>query len=183
MKKFLLSAFILFSAYSMTAQQDSVVNSLEKKNEVKLNAVMLLVGAFEMSYERNLNDDSSAGISVFVPFDDEVFSEDFNYYISPYYRMYFSRKYAAGFFVEGFTMLNSIDYQKLWIYDNNGNLIEKKTDTYVDLALGFGVGGKWVTKRGIVFELVGGIGRNLFHANENGTTIVGKFGFNLGYRF
>lgn len=183
MKKFLLSAFILFSSYSMSAQQDSVVNSLEKKNEVKLNAVMLLVGAFEMSYERNLNEDSSAGISVFVPFDDEVFSEDFKYYISPYYRMYFSRKYAAGFFVEGFTMLSSIDYQKIWIYDNNGNLLEKKTDTYTDFALGFGVGGKWVTKRGIAFELVGGIGRNLFHAEETGTTIVGKFGFNLGYRF
>ncbi|MDT0295195.1 DUF3575 domain-containing protein [Mesonia ostreae] len=182
MKKILFFAFILFSANTITAQDDSIVNSLDKKNEIKLNAVMLLVGAFEMSYERNLNDDSSAGISAFVPFDDEVF-EDYNYSISPYYRIYFSRKYAAGFFVEGFTMLNSIDHQKIWIYDNNGNLLEKKTDTYVDLALGFGIGGKWVTKRGIVFELVGGIGRNLLHADEFGTTIVGKFGFNLGYRF
>lgn len=183
MKKFLLFAFILFSTHNLMAQQDTIVNSLEKSNEVKLNGVMILLGAFEMNYERNLNEDSSVGISLFTPFDDEVFNDDFNYYISPYYRVYFSRKYAAGFFVEGFTMINSIDYQTGWILDNNGNYVETKKDTYTDFALGFGVGGKWVTKRGIVFELVGGMGRNLLHADETGTTIVGKFGFNLGYRF
>jgi len=183
MKKFLLFAFILFSTHNLMAQQDTIVNSLEKNNEVKLNAVMLLVGAFEMNYERNLSDDSSAGVSVFIPFDDENLDGDLNYYISPYYRLYFSRKYAAGFFVEGFTMINSINSEERWVLDNNGNFVETKEDTYTDFALGFGVGGKWVTKRGIVFELVGGMGRNLLHADETGTTIVGKFGFNLGYRF
>ena len=183
MKKILLLSFALLSMQEIIAQEDTLVNSYEKKNEVKLNGVMLLVGAFEMSYERNLSDDSSAGVSVFIPFDDENLDSDLNYYISPYYRLYFSRKYAAGFFVEGFTMINSIDYQTGWVLDNNGNYVEEKKDTYTDFALGFGVGGKWVTKRGIVFELVGAIGRNLLHADESGTTIVGKFGFNLGYRF
>jgi hypothetical protein len=141
---------------------------------------MLLVGAFEVSYERNLNKESSVGISFFAPYDTENLDSDLNYYISPYYRVFFGKKYAAGFFIEGFGMLNSIDREIT--FNINGDFITNE-ETVTDFALGFGLGGKWVTKSGFVFELSGGIGRNLFKNDYDESSLVGKFGFNLGYRF
>lgn len=182
MKKILLLSLAFLSMQQLIAQEDTLVNSYEKKNEVKLNGVMLLIGAFEVAYEQNLNNDSSAGISVFIPFDREVFNDELNFYVSPYYRVYFSKKYAAGFFVEGFGMFSSMKIEEYY-YAPNGAFSSYSEENYSDFALGLGVGGKWVTKRGIVFELVGGVGRNLFNTDATDISIVGKFGFNLGYRF
>lgn len=175
-------AAILFLVTSISyAQNDSINKDYEKYNELKLNGVMLLIGAFEASYERNLAEDSSVGVSFFIPYDQENLDADLNYYVSPYYRMFFGKKYAAGFFVEGFGMLNSID-REMTHFDDNGNFIIREKNV-TDFAVGFGLGGKWVTKRGFVFELNAGIGRNLFNNDESDYLIVGKFGFNLGYRF
>ena len=117
-------------------------------------------------------------------FDDETL--DVNYYVAPYYRQYFGKKYATGFFVEAFGMLNSVDD---YTYDS---YYDEPTDTYfsnsgyddnvVDFALGIGTGVKLLTKRGFIVEIDLGIGRNLFK-NDRGFTIIGKGGINLGYRF
>jgi hypothetical protein len=175
----LLLCFVSFAIYGQERSTDSIADLYVKQNEIKLNGLMLLVGAFEASYERNISDDMSVGISFFTPYDTENLDADINYYISPYYRVFFGKKYAAGFFVEGFGMLNSID-RELDSFNTNGNRNKKAV---TDFALGFGLGGKWVSRRGFVFELVGGIGRNLFENNFEDSSIVGKFGFNLGYRF
>jgi hypothetical protein len=182
MKKTLFALITLLSVLTANAQQenDSIASLYEKQNEVKLNGIMLLVGAFEVSYERNLNKESSVGISFFAPYDTENLDSDLNYYISPYYRVFFGKKYAAGFFIEGFGMLNSIDREIT--FNINGDFITNE-ETVTDFALGFGLGGKWVTKSGFVFELSGGIGRNLFKNDYDESSLVGKFGFNLGYRF
>ncbi|REG89688.1 DUF3575 domain-containing protein [Winogradskyella sediminis] len=182
MKSFLFALFLLCSILNLSAQQqnDSIAALYKKQNEVKLNAVMLLAGAFEASYERNLNEESSLGVSFFTPYDNENLDANINYYISPYYRIFFGKKYAAGFFVEGFAMLNSIDRE--YGVQDSGGFYTYEEESVTDFALGFGLGGKWVSKNGFVFELTGGIGRNLFQ-NDYDTTIVGKFGFNLGYRF
>ena len=56
-------------------------------------------------------------------------------------------------------------------------------DFRTDFALGFGFGGKWVTKKGFIFELSTGIGRNLFNNNDTDYQIVGRGGINFGFRF
>ncbi len=163
------------------AQNDSdqVVNI--EKNEIKLNALFLLLGTFEASYERNLSENSSIGMSVLIPFAREYLDTDMDYYASPYYRVFFGKKHAAGFFLEGFGMLNSIRTSYSY-YPNSGTYGNFESTT--DFALGLGLGGKWFTKGGFVFEINGGFGRNLFNAtNEDAVTFVGKLGFNLGYRF
>ncbi len=130
-----------------------------------------------MIFERTINEESGFGISVLIPIDNNI-SDDLNYYISPYYRFYFGEKYAAGFFVEGFGMLNSTnDYS----YYFGLNATDKKTIT--DFALGIGLGGKWLTKSGFIGELNFGIGRNLFNNNNTDNEIVGKAGITIGYRF
>ncbi len=151
-----------------------------KKNELKGNALMLVAGAFEITYERLLNDESGAGVSLLLSYDTDVSTK---FSLTPYYRFYFGKKAAAGFFAEGFGMLNT--YQGENYYYNNGITTTIKEEKITDFALGFGLGGKWVNKKGFVFELNAGIGRNLFNdkSSDYDQELVGRGGITLGYRF
>ena len=181
MKKNYLIIVLLFSFFAVKAQNDTTINQNENKNEVKLNLLFPLSGTFEATYERILNKKTSLGISFHTVYDSKKGDEDLNYSISPYYRRYFGKKYASGFFVEGFTMLNSTDGKQ--ITDINGNLTLNEEPDVIDMSLGLGLGGKWVTKSGFVFEVNAGYGKLLFNADKTDHTIVAKFGFHLGYRF
>lgn len=115
MKITFLTTLLLFSFFTVKAQNDNSANLYEKKNEVKLNVLLPLAGAFEVTYERILNKKSSLGISFFAPFDSgniESTEDDENYYISPYYRMYFGKKYASGFFCRKFRNVNFDRWKK-----------------------------------------------------------------------
>jgi hypothetical protein len=186
MRKLVL-LFVLVSAWSGYSQENQTTSL--KKNELKINAVMLLAGAFEVTYERLLDNESGVGMSLFASFDNDI---DVKFSATPYYRFYFGDKPAAGFFAEGFGMLNSYERQGYNEYDyNTGVLNEVVSDKkIVDFALGFGIGGKWVTKKGIIFELNAGVGRNLFNSSNddynddyNNYQIVGRGGVSIGYRF
>lgn len=176
MKKPIIILLITFLMSASLFSQEPVENNVVTNyNELKLNALYLVIGAFEVTYEATLNEESAVGVSVFLPIDKEV-SNDIKFNISPYYRFYFGEKYAAGFFVEGFGMLNSTNR-------NIELFVEAEDDFRTDFALGFAVGGKWVTKRGFSIELFGGIGRNLFNNDDTDYELIGKGGVNLGYRF
>lgn len=185
MRNLLFAFLMLFTIVASQAQNDTIKRNNFGKNEIKINAFFLLLGTVEASYERNISEQSSLGVSAFIPFDNENFDMYTNYYISPYYRIFFGKKYAAGFFIEGFGMLNSIEWEFYGV-SSNGNQYYYEDDI-TDFALGFGLGGKWMTTGGFVFEVSGGIGRNLFNTSNSEyydySPIVGKFGVNLGYRF
>ena len=197
MKKLLFFGLSMFSA--LTFAQDKPAAATETapkkiyksnknpgKNEFKVNAFYLLLGAAEFSYERVLTEESSVGISVGGSFDKETF--DYNYSVEPFYRYFFGRKPAAGFFIEGFGSINSKDYR---YYNNNfdsflsRNVVEQKTH----FGLGIGLGGKFITKNNIVFEIGAGIGRNLTAPSDNysydgyNQKIMGRGGISVGYRF
>lgn len=178
MKKTILLVGILFSAFTIKAQQQDP-NITQDKNEVKLNALYMVIGAFEGTYEYLINDESGVGVSLFLPFDDDI-KDDINYYVSPYYRFYFGNKYASGFFLEGFGMLNSINENVL--VDTGFDVVFEEKEV-TDFALGIGLGGKWYTKRGLIGEINFGIGRNLFNSSETEEDFVGKLGITVGYRF
>ncbi|MWB96306.1 DUF3575 domain-containing protein [Flavobacterium sp. GA093] len=177
-KKYLIIA-MLFSIFVVKAQDDHAEN--EKKNELKLNVLVPLSGAFEGTYERNLNKKSSVGVSVFTVFNNDKSHDDLNYSVSPYYRRYFGKKFASGFFAEGFGMLSSIDGKK--IYDINDNSVFTEGSDVIDFSLGLGLGSKWVTKSGFIFEINAGLGKLLFNADKTDHTQVARFGFHVGYRF
>lgn len=169
----------LLLSISTFSQEQLENSSSENFNELKLNGLYLVLGAFDFTYERTINEESAFGLNVFLPFDNDI-NDDVNYYISPYYRFYFGKKYAAGFFVEGFGMLNSTnDY----IYSNNGFDSDSKEENITDFALGIGLGGKWITKSGFIGELNLGFGRNLFNNDRSDFEIIGKVGISVGYRF
>lgn len=179
--KYVLFVLILLVSFTSFAQNDiKGKDEQPRNNELKINGLYFVMGAFELSYERILNQESSVGVSVFLPYDDDL-KNNIDYYISPYYRHFFSKKYARGFFVEGFGMLNSTTSNTE--YYQNGVLIKSDHKTRSDFALGIGVGGKWVTKKGFLAEVNAGIGRNLFNKDNDSNEMVGRLGLTLGYRF
>lgn len=179
MKKNFLLLIILFAFCSVNAQNETDANTYQKNNEIKLNLISPLSGAVEVGYERFLNKNSSLGISTFFVFDDTK-EKDMNYFISPYYRYYFGKKYASGFFAEGFGMFTSIDGKK--IYSADRLTFTENKDVY-DLALGAGLGWKIVTKKGFVFEANAAYGRLVFNADKTDHDQVIKLGLSVGYRF
>jgi len=181
--KFFLAVIILFSSFVVNAQNKNetfVINPYEKKNEVILNLIGPLSGGINASYERHLNIKSSLGISVFYIYNNTK-EDDMNYSISPYYRRYFGKKYASGFFVEGFGMVHSTDGKK--IYDT----VEKTTFTenpnVINLSIGAGLGWKGVTKSEFTYGANIGMGITVLNAKKTDHDHVAKFCLNVGYRF
>jgi len=174
----LFALLVINASFSQETKNDkTAIDSQTNFNELKLNGLFLVLGAFEVTYERTINEESAFGANLFIPFDDDI--SDVNYYISPYYRFYFGKKYAAGFYVEGFGMLNSTE-SYVW---NSSSSFDERMESRTDFALGIGIGGKWVTKSGFVGEIGVGVGRNLFNNNDLDFEIIGKGGISLGYRF
>jgi hypothetical protein len=198
MKKITLVVLFAFISLQFTAQEtegaieNKYPQDAEKKYELKINAFNLIAfAAIDLSYERLINEDSSYGVAVFYNFSDYA-NDDVNFpkkfSITPYYRWFFSEnKYARGFFVEGFGMLNT--YQDYYNNYDNFGYNYAKVDTETAFALGISVGGKFVTKGGFTAEVLLGVGRNLIKDESDDdydyfeNDIVGRFGISLGYRF
>jgi hypothetical protein len=197
MKELASLLFITLITFSSISQEkkETYPQDINKKHEVKLNAFSLIVfSSLDVSYEYLLNKDSSFGISVFYNFndinDDLYYPKKFS--ITPYYRWYFSEtRFARGFFVEGFGMLNTYEDKDYYYdyYDNNGNyMYSNETFKETDFALGISVGGKFIIKSGFTAEIYGGVGRNLFNNDSNNNVnfendLITRGGISLGYRF
>ena len=192
MKKLLL--VLTFGTFMVGYSQETVqIDPAEtpsfKRNEARLNAAALIAGVFELSYERVLSEESGAGVSLYIATATADTENNYmTFSLTPYYRFYFGKKPAAGFFFEGFGMYNVSKSSDYFLTNyNNGyfNSTVIKGEKISDFALGFGLGGKWMTRKGVVFELSAGIGRNLFNERNNtyGTKIVGRGALSIGYRF
>ncbi len=192
MKKTIL-AIALFTTFFSFAQ-DTDVEDVKKQHEVKINAFNTIVfKSLEFSYEYLLDSESSVGASVMFNLHDNdndidgpVYNERFAF--TPFYRRYFSSKYAWGFFLEAFAMYNvQEDFDGYYILDtNNVNQFVHSDEKSNNFALGLSLGGKFVSKKGFVFEFYGGVGRNLITSNDviaDGENIVPRIGASLGYRF
>ncbi len=175
---------LLFLCTLVALGQDNTNNQIDK-SELKLNATNLILFSYlDGAYEHLINEESSFGVSLLISLsDDEILDEYRTFSITPYYRQYFSKKYAKGFFVEGFGMLNSGDDLSEFItFGESGEVISSSNGSYTDFALGISVGGKFVTPRGFVVDLYLGIGRNLLNTDFS-PELVGRGGVTLGYRF
>ena len=193
MKKITLIVLIFITSLSSFAQDsENKIDDKIKKHEVKLNAFNAIVfKSLDFSYEYLLDSESSVGISILINLVDEN-SESYEsgpYYnesfaITPYYRHFFSSKYAWGFFMEGFAMYNQ---QKIYNYYYVGDIDPIYTETEEtsnNFALGLSLGGKFVSRKGFLFEFFFGVGRNLATSNNDvATEFVPRLGTTLGYRF
>jgi len=159
------------SANMLSAQEDV---DLTKRSELKVNGLYLIIGAFEIDYEYILNDESSVGVSVTAVFEDS----DYNWGITPHYRLFFGKQPAQGFFVEGHASLfNAETYD--YIYNPNGGQVLRENITTG--GIGIAVGGKFRTSRNVIVEVNGGIGR--IFSDSLFDTVYPRFGINIGKRF
>ena len=183
MKKLLLIAILITTTLGFG--QD-VSKPLDRKDEFKINAIFLLAGSLEIGYERTLNEESAIGTTLFLPISNE---SNINFMLSTYYRYYFGSKPCAGFFMEGFGALNSVQ-DEIYVYAPNLDPAfydySYKRLNITDFALGIGLGGKWISKKGVTFELSTGVGRNLFssyNSQNRNFQFIGRGGISVGYRF
>ena len=167
MKKILLIAVILISSVSQ-AQQEIKVDILDA----------LALKTLEVSYEYYTSERSSVGTSVLYNF--EKRSSDFRYnekfMITPYFRHYFTNNSNWNYFGEIFLGINKGEKEIDLIGSN-----VKKYEDYTDGALGVAVGSKYISSGGLIVDLYGGLGRNMFSSDS--PSIVPRVGINVGYRF
>lgn len=185
MKTTLFTFLMLFYLMTSQAQNDSIVQNNLGNNELKFNIFNVVTfKSLDASYEYILDSESSIGASVLINLRSKESHNDVYYRekfaLTPYYRRYFSKsKYGYGFFVEAFVMYNvQGDYNYFFQEDNYSD------ETSKNAALGFAVGGKFLTRKGIVFDLFGGLGRNFITSNDRiAKSFVPRIGVSLGYRF
>ncbi|RXP64634.1 hypothetical protein EC396_01295 [Lutibacter sp. HS1-25] len=148
----------------------------QAQNEVKIDLFDgLILKSIEVSYEHFLNEESSLGISAFFNLDEGAsFSYNEKTMFTPYFRHHFQSRTNWRFFGEVFIGVNSGE-KEIKIKDAPNTF-----KNYTDGALGIAVGTKYVSPKGFVIDIFGGIGRNLF--NSNAPSIVPRAGINIGYR-
>lgn len=165
MKKLFLAFALLVSSLGYSQQ------------EIKLDiADALIIRSLEFSYESYLTEDSSFGVSALFNLAKQNvnFRYNENMMITPYYRHYFTTNQQWNFFGEGFVGINSGKKESV---KDSGNYDIK----YTDGALGIAVGLKYVATGGLMIDLYGGLGRNLFGSNS--PVLVPRAGLNIGWRF
>ncbi|PQJ79645.1 hypothetical protein [Polaribacter porphyrae] len=165
MKKILIVFTILTSGLSFT------------QREIKLDvADALVIRSLEFSYENYINEDSSFGISALFNLAEQNidFRYNENMMITPYYRHYFTTNEKWNFFGEGFLGINSGKKESV----KDSGIFDVK---YTDGALGVAVGTKYISSGGLVIDLYGGVGRNLFGTDS--PVLVPRVGLNVGWRF
>lgn len=185
MKKIILVVFLFVSIVSVNAQENKDQEDVLKQNELKINMTNLIAFKFaDFTYERILNEESSLGVSILLNLDkssDSGFEEYRTFSLTPYYRHFFSKKYAQGFFVEAFGMLHSGE-DEIYEYDSVADPYGSyRDDKYTDFAVGISAGGKFVTKRGFIAEVYLGIGRDML--GQSVAEVVGRGGISIGFRF
>lgn len=185
MIKNLLCSTALFSGlfFSLAQTTEGTVTS-ERQNDIMLSPIELIAGpALNFSYERLLNADNGIGVNLAFLLEE---ADGLRSQISPYYRAYFGKKYASGFFVEGFvpiTTSRDTNYSFV-IHNSNGNVYsdtQTNTDNNTTFGVGVGFGGKWVAKKNIIFEASLGIARRFGDGNFDEVTGKGMLG--IGFRF
>lgn len=188
MKKALFTAVFIILAISSFAQintekdkkeQDSVQtdNKITGKNDISTNLFLLgLLRIGELSYERLFNN-TGVGISASVDLGDIAY----NFAFIPYYRVYYGKKKASGFFIEGNAVFWNAQKSSRGIYGQDGTYIVLYR--VIENRFGFGVaaGGKFLNKKGFVGEIFGGMAK-LFGGND-ADDYFPRIGFTIGKRF
>lgn len=172
--------FLFLISLSSKAQED--INSTNLNDEIKLNVLTTVLGAPEISYEHSFSNNSSFGTSVLINFNS---GGSLRFALTPFYRKYFGKnKNSTGFFIEGFSMFNTMKAENTIIkFNNYVYTTEKKEETFNSIALGGSIGVKWKTQKNLTIEINGGTGYNLLSKSTlQNTQIVPRIGVSLGYR-
>lgn len=175
--------FILLFAGTICYGQSQDLEFNKNRTEVKFNAFAIALGALDLEFERTLSKHSAIGLGFFTNFVPPEDCQGFNNQnsVTAYYRYYLGKRYAQGIFVEAFGMYNNTNDPQLTVVTNNNVRLESFR-TIQDFGVGFAVGYKWVSKKGLILQSHFGLGRNLFQPHL-GERVIGRAGISIGYGF
>ncbi|MBW1298749.1 hypothetical protein [Aquimarina litoralis] len=196
MRLLLITIITLLTSY-ISFSQDTT-NKFPRdinKNEIGINPINIIAfAALDVSYERVLTSNNSIGVDLFYRFSEDIDNDgdivdrdgifDKKLAITGHYKYFFGSRVARGFYLEGFGMLSTGDSDNtVRVLNTDGELTGFRdiSEDFTDFALGFGVGGKFVTKNGFFLDIGFGIGRNLF--SDKSPEIIVRPNLYLGYRF
>jgi hypothetical protein len=190
-------------------KNDSQISDLFEElgsNELKVDLLDLIASkSFDITYEKIRDPYSSYGASVYLNLTDDNSSVNWvdQFSITPFYRFYFFNKKdygGAGFFTEIFSKFSSMKYDiEYYNYNPDSNqpgidYWETEEEKGFSIALGAGIGQKWINKKGWTFEINFGVGRYLTTDSQEDSTpgrevtsskpeASIKGGFSIGKRF
>ncbi len=197
MKKHLYFLIFLFFSVISSFGQASSLNQKEKLkvskeyensielsqtglDELNVNILSPIWGNAEINYEHILNTNSGIGISGNLNTGNHYYQTN---HLLAFYRLYFGKKLADGFFIE-----SSIGYSS--IKDDFFCCTYKNPKDYRQvngLGLGIAIGYKKLIKNGVVCQLFAGIGRNFDTVKDTDSYRNGypfpRAGITLGKRF
>jgi len=179
MKKIFVTLVLVFTTFLGFAQEEETV---EYKNELKINAAYLLGGIPEISYERIIKEDQGVGVSFAFSIENNNF---YDFIFTPYYRLYFGKKRAAGFFMEAnAAFFSERGYSYYYDYVDDYPYYHEEEESKIGAGLGLAVGGKFLAKNSWVGEIYGGLGRNFVNVDNSSFSVVyPRAGISLGKRF
>ncbi|GLB48209.1 hypothetical protein Y10_05770 [Neptunitalea sp. Y10] len=150
-------------------------NTSYDNNEVSLNLLYTALGLPEVTYERIISDNGSIGLSAAISLNDEHI--DINYISTAFYRFYFGKKRAAGFYLEGNVTVFEETVEKVWDLSYNHEDINK-----VGYGMGVSVGAKFLNNHNWTGTIYGGLGGN-FADYANAQSAYLRAGISIGKRF
>ncbi|MFK5890963.1 MAG: DUF3575 domain-containing protein [Flavobacteriaceae bacterium] len=155
MKKNIPFIFLCFFTNFLFSQENKTTLPT---HELRLNLLYAAVGLPEISYEKIINNESSYGVSFAFSLDSYI---DLNYIILPYYRHYFSKKRAAGFFMEANASLGSFKGSFYGYLSDDGRYYGSDVGNRTGAGLGFSIGQKFITKQNWTANITLGVSRNI----------------------
>jgi len=173
MKKLTLIVMLFALTWQVTAQ--NYENSLQNRNEIKLDPVYLLLSILKVEYEYLLNDWSSMGLVALYNFSNRE-EMIWQTQVLGLYRLYFGKMPASGFFLEGgLGVTSGYTFPISFVIGPSGS------ERYTAFGANIAVGWKWyIPKSGVTLDLVYGIGR-LY--NNDDPLIYPRMGILVGKRF
>ncbi len=168
-----LTFLLLFCGFLANAQ---AYPRFDTQQELKFNiGHFLATGTVDFSYEYFLGEDTSLGGTVYL--DNDGLDYNGNFGIGPNFRAYFGYGPRSGFFAEAFGLYYTGEE------DTQDAVLGRRNQDYNTLALGLGIGNKWVTRsERFSLEVFGGFGRNI-NPEAFQETFMYRAGLALGFRF
>ena len=166
--------FLLVLMVSLTISAQS--------NQIKVDLFdVIALKTLDVSYERQLNNEASVGLSTFINFESRNtkfrYKQDFQ--ITPYFRQIITRTGSFDIFGE---LFGSLNFGKTKQSINAEKLVVKQARNYSDFALGLGLGARHISENGYIFGANIDIGRNLFNTRLS-PQFIPRLGISVGKQF
>jgi hypothetical protein len=143
-----------------------IFSGTQVKHEIRFNLTNGIAGFPEINYERFITDNSGIGIAGALSLENKM-NQSLRSLLLPYYRLYFGKGFASGFFIEGNLALASEN-----IYANNfGGPSDYENKQFFGMGVAIGV--KLLSRNGFVGEIYSGLGRLYGNTQERSYPRVG----------